>query len=65
MTDGIFEQRNEKGDFFEFNNIENSIRNYQLESMEIIALKLLEDLDEFSRNVLQEDDRTIVALKIL
>ncbi|MBP7281741.1 MAG: SpoIIE family protein phosphatase [Leptospiraceae bacterium] len=65
VTDGIFEQRNEKGEFFEFTNIQKSLKKYHSESMEIISIKLLEDLDEFSTNVSQEDDRTIIALKIL
>ncbi len=65
VTDGIFEQRNESGVFFEFNNIKDSIQKYQSESMEIICLKLLEELDDFSVNVSQEDDRTVIALKIL
>ncbi len=65
VTDGIFEQRNETGVFFDFNNIQESIQKYQSESMEIICHKLLEELDYFSVNVPQEDDRTVVALRIL
>jgi serine phosphatase RsbU (regulator of sigma subunit) len=65
VTDGIFEQRNEDGIFFEFNNIQESIQKYQSESMEIICHKLLEELDCFSVNVPQEDDRTVIALRIL
>ncbi len=65
VTDGIFEQRNETGVFFDFNNIQESIQKHQSESMEIICHKLLEELDYFSVNVPQEDDRTVVALRIL
>ncbi|MBK9499779.1 MAG: serine/threonine-protein phosphatase [Leptospiraceae bacterium] len=65
VTDGIFEQRSETGDFFEFNNIQDSIQKYQNESMETICHRLLEELDEFAANVPQEDDRTVIALKIL
>lgn len=65
LTDGIFEQRNEAGEFFEFANVQKSIQRYKSESMEIICHKLLEDLDQFSTNVNQEDDRTVIALKIL
>jgi serine phosphatase RsbU (regulator of sigma subunit) len=65
VTDGIFEQRNELGDFFEFSNIQESIQKYQSESMENICHRLLEELDKFASNVSQEDDRTVIALRIL
>ncbi|HMZ64316.1 MAG TPA: SpoIIE family protein phosphatase [Leptospiraceae bacterium] len=65
VTDGMFEQRNQNGDFFEFENIKKSIGKYKNESVEIICNKLIEDLDDFSVNVPQEDDRTIVAFRIL
>ena len=65
MTDGIFEQRNEAGEFFDFENIQKSVMKYQKETMEVICIKLLEELDDFSVNVSQEDDRTVIGLKIL
>lgn len=65
VTDGIFEQRNQNGIFFEFENIKTSILKYKSESIEVICNKLIEDLDEFSENVPQEDDRTVVAFRVL
>ena len=65
VTDGIFEQRNEAGEFFDFENIQKSVMKYQRETMEVICIKLLEELDDFSVNVSQEDDRTVIGLKIL
>jgi len=63
-TDGIRETRNADGDYFGRQRLENLIRHHHLQSAESIQNAIVEDLVEFRGDMPQEDDITLVVVKL-
>jgi sigma-B regulation protein RsbU (phosphoserine phosphatase) len=64
-TDGIHETRNEKGDMFGQSRLRKIIREHADQSSASIKNAIIESLQNFRQNASQEDDITLVAIKLL
>jgi sigma-B regulation protein RsbU (phosphoserine phosphatase) len=64
-TDGIREARNPAGDMFGQERFQRAIRDNAAASAEAIKLALLDDLGTFRGNAPQDDDITLVVIKLL
>jgi sigma-B regulation protein RsbU (phosphoserine phosphatase) len=64
-TDGIREARNPAGDMFGLERFQRAIRDNAAASAEAIKLALLDDLGTFRGNAPQDDDITLVVIKLL
>jgi sigma-B regulation protein RsbU (phosphoserine phosphatase) len=64
-TDGIREAQNEKGDMFGLDRLREAIRKNAGESAEDIQNRLIKDLKIFQGEAPQEDDITLVVIKLL
>ena len=64
-TDGIHETRNEEGDMFGQSRLRNIIREHADQSSASIKDAIIESLKNFRQNASQEDDITLVAIKLL
>ena len=64
-TDGIHETRNEEGDMFGQHRLRNIICENADQSSASIKNAITESLQNFRQNALQEDDITLVAVKLL
>ena len=64
-TDGIREAQNNKGDMFGSDRLRESIRKRAAESAETIQNGIIEDLKIFQGEAPQEDDITLVVVKLL
>jgi sigma-B regulation protein RsbU (phosphoserine phosphatase) len=64
-TDGIHETRNEQDDMFGQNRLRKIIREYADQSSASIKNAIIESLQNFRQNASQEDDITLVAIKLL
>ena len=64
-TDGIREARNENGDMFGQDRLRESIRKYATESAQDIQNSIIRDLKAFQGESPQEDDITLVVVKLL
>ena len=63
-TDGIWESRNSSGEMFEHTHLEEIIRNHASETAEIIRDKIINSVISFREELPQEDDITLVVVKI-
>lgn len=64
-TDGIREAQNDKKEMFGLNRLQKVIRSHAAKSAEDIQKGIIEDLNIFQGEVLQEDDITLVVVKLL
>ncbi len=64
-TDGIRETQNEDGEMFGSDRFREAIRRYAAESAEEIQNRIIEDLKVFQGEAPQEDDITLVVIKLL
>jgi sigma-B regulation protein RsbU (phosphoserine phosphatase) len=64
-TDGIQETRNDTGEMFGFNRLHDVIFNNVAESAEIIQNAIIDALRSFQGNATQEDDITLIIIKLL
>ena len=64
-TDGIHETRNEEGDMFGQHRLRNIIRENADQSSASIKNAITESLENFRKSAPQEDDITLVAVKLL
>ncbi|MGD8343353.1 MAG: SpoIIE family protein phosphatase [Desulfobacterales bacterium] len=64
-TDGIRETQNEKGEMFGINRFRTAIRQHAAESAEEIKNGIIDTLREFQGEAPQEDDITLVVVKLL
>ena len=64
-TDGINETRNDAGEMFGFNRLHQVIFNNVAESAETIQNAVIDALRSFQGNATQEDDITLVIIKLL
>lgn len=64
-TDGIHETRNEQGDMFGQSRLRKIIREHPDQSSASIKDAIIESLQHFRKNASQEDDITLVAIKLL
>ncbi len=64
-TDGINETRNDAGEMFGFNRLHQIIFNNLSESAEVIQNAVIDALLSFKDNTIQEDDITLVIIKLL
>jgi sigma-B regulation protein RsbU (phosphoserine phosphatase) len=64
-TDGIREARNQEGEMFGLNRLQDVIRKYASESAESIQNAVIADLRAFQGDAPQEDDITLVVIKLL
>ena len=64
-TDGINETRNEAGEMFGLNRLHQVIFNNVAESAEVILNSVIDALLSFQGNATQEDDITLVIIKLL
>jgi sigma-B regulation protein RsbU (phosphoserine phosphatase) len=64
-TDGIHETRNEEGDMFGQSRLRKIIREHANQSSASIKNAIIESLQNFRNNASQEDDITLVAIKLL
>jgi phosphoserine phosphatase RsbU/P len=63
-TDGIHETRNEQGDMFGQHRLPQIIREHADQSSASIKNAIIESLQNFRKNASQEDDITLVAIKL-
>jgi sigma-B regulation protein RsbU (phosphoserine phosphatase) len=63
-TDGIHETRDAAGEFFGRQRLQNLIRQHHSQSAETIQNAIVEDLVEFRADMPQEDDITLVVVKL-
>jgi sigma-B regulation protein RsbU (phosphoserine phosphatase) len=63
-TDGIHETRDAAGEFFGRHRLQNLIRQHHSQSAETIQNAIVEDLAEFRADMPQEDDITLVVVKL-
>ena len=64
-TDGIRETQNEKGEMFGINRFRTAIREHAAQSAEEIKNRIIADLKAFQGETPQEDDITLVVVKLL
>jgi sigma-B regulation protein RsbU (phosphoserine phosphatase) len=64
-TDGIREAQNDKGEMFGSDRLRESIRKRAAESAETIQNGIIENLKIFQGEAPQEDDITLVVVKLL
>jgi len=64
-TDGIHESRNSDNDVFGVDRLQAAIAGNAAEAPETIQRKIIEELDAFRGDAAQEDDITLVVLKLL
>ena len=64
-TDGIHESRNEKGDMFGQSRLRKIISEHADQSSSLIKDAIIESLQNFRKSASQEDDITLVAIKLL
>jgi sigma-B regulation protein RsbU (phosphoserine phosphatase) len=64
-TDGIREAQNDKGEMFGLDRLREAMRKNAGESAEDIQNRLIEDLKIFQGEAPQEDDITLVVVKLL
>ncbi len=64
-TDGIFETRNRSDEMFGHQRLQQAIREHAHESARIIQEALIEEVDAFRGKVAQEDDITLVVIKLV
>jgi sigma-B regulation protein RsbU (phosphoserine phosphatase) len=64
-TDGIREARDDKGEMFGLDRLHEAIRKNARESAEAIQSGIIEDLEIFQGEAPQEDDITLVVVKLL
>jgi len=62
-TDGITEARNTLGEEYGYERLEETLREYNGDSAEDLLSKLKKSVEEFSKDVPQHDDMTIMVLK--
>ena len=62
---GIRETQNEKGEMFGINGFRKAIRKYAANSAEEIKDGIIADLNNFQGGAPQEDDITLVVVKLL
>jgi phosphoserine phosphatase RsbU/P len=63
-TDGIWETRNEHGEFFGRERLQQVIRQYAAENSRTILLSVIDAVEEFRGQKDQEDDLTLVVAKV-
>ena len=63
-TDGIHESRNEKGDMFGQSRLRKIISEHADQSSSSIKNAIIESLQNFRKSASQEDDITLVAIKL-
>lgn len=64
-TDGIRETYNKAGEMFGLDRLRESLRNNAIESAETIQDSVVKDLRTFQGDALQQDDITLVVIKLL
>ena len=64
-TDGIHETRNDAGEMFGFSRLHEIIFNNVAESAEVIQNSVIDALSSFQGNATQEDDITLIIIKLL
>ena len=64
-TDGIREARNTDGEMFGLDRLEDVVRKYASESAESIQNAVIANLRSFQGDAPQEDDITLVVIKLL
>ena len=64
-TDGIREAQNEKGEMFGWNRIYETMRKNAAQSAKNILNGIIENLSVFQGDAPQEDDITLVVVKLL
>ena len=65
FTDGLVDLRNEIGDYFEDEKIDNFIKTNSNESAEAFNNLLLSEIDQFKGNQSYPDDIAILTCKVL
>ena len=63
-TDGIWEARNSEGELFGKERVQSAIRNNAKEPAETILQSILTDVEAFRGSLEQEDDVTLVIIKV-
>lgn len=63
-TDGIWETRNDRGEFFGRERLRQVIRQYAAENARTILLSVIDAVEEFRGQKEQEDDLTLVIVKV-
>lgn len=63
-TDGITEAQNSEGDMFRIERLQNILQKNYTEEVQDIENSVIESLDNFTENVQQKDDITMVLLKV-
>jgi phosphoserine phosphatase RsbU/P len=63
LSDGIYEQRNDRGEEFGQRRVEDIVRRYGHHGTPQLALHLLDGVQAFAAETAQEDDMTVVLLK--
>jgi len=64
-TDGIREARNKRNEMFGLDRLQNVIRKNAAESAETIQNAVIDELRSFQGNFPQEDDITLIVIKLL
>ena len=64
-TDGIFEASNKAGIQFGRVRLQSIVRNHSTETAESILSRILKEHDQFTAGCVQEDDVTVIVVKIL
>jgi sigma-B regulation protein RsbU (phosphoserine phosphatase) len=64
-TDGIHESRNAAGEMFGMDRLRQTIRDHAAEGAELIQTAIIDAVEEFRESAPQEDDITLVVIKVL
>jgi len=64
-TDGVFEGCNQQGEMYGVDRLKNVVRRVPKESAEVILEHIIKDHSKFSGGIAQEDDATLVVVKIV
>ena len=64
-TDGIHESRNEAGEMFGMDRLRQTIRDHAVEESHLIQTAIIGAVNEFKGSAPQEDDITLVVIKVL